>query len=165
MKKTMTVTALCTLLAFVISCGKKEEAAAPAQSEIQKQATTAATEVQKAAETQAAAAQKAAADTAQKAASAATPSAAQQTATQAAQSATSSADAEAKSAIAKAQSLMAEKKYAEALSSLKSVSGQNLSPDLQSMISELIKKIQTAMAGDATSKASGALGGLLGGKK
>jgi hypothetical protein len=107
MKKTMSVMALCALLALVISCGKKEEAAAPSQAEIQKQVTTAATEIQKAAETQTAAAQKTVTETVQKAATEATQSATQQTATQAAQSAASSADAEAKGARALADFLLA----------------------------------------------------------
>ncbi|MCX6899872.1 MAG: hypothetical protein NT105_14375 [Verrucomicrobia bacterium] len=152
--------AVCGAFALVISCGKKEEAAPSAQSEAPKAVTAPVVEapkvvtapvaeVQKAVETKAAPVQQAAATQAQSTAAQATDMA--------------------KGAIEKAQALMADKKYADALTSLQSLAGQSLSPDMKSMVDGLIKQAQQAMAaqaaGQATSEATKTLGGLFGGKK
>lgn len=79
----------------------------------------------------------------------------------------------AKGVIVKAQALMADKKYADVISSLQSLAGQSLSPETKAMVDGLIKQAQQAMAtqaanqaaSQATSEATKALGNLFGGKK
>lgn len=140
---------VCGAFALAISCGKKEEAAPPPQAEAPKAVTAPVAEVQKAVETKAALVQP--------------------VATTQAQSMTAQATDMAKGTIEKAQALMADKKYADALTSLQPLAGQSLSPDMKSMVDSLIKQAQQAMAaqaaGPATSEATKALGGLFGGKK
>ena len=79
----------------------------------------------------------------------------------------------AKSAIAKAQALMADKKYADALTTLQSLAGQTLSPENKATVDNLIQQAQQAAAkqavssatDSATSQASKTIGNLLGGSK
>jgi hypothetical protein len=141
---------VCGLFAFAVSCGKKEEAPPAAQPEAPK---TTAAEVPKAAEA--------------KPAPAPAPAAAP------AQSMVTQATDLAKGAIDKAQALMADKKYADAVTTLQSLAGQALSPENKAMVDKLIQQAQQAMAKQAvssatdaaTSQATKALGNLLGGSK
>lgn len=140
---------VCGVFALAVSCGKKEEAAPPARTEAPKPAT----EAPKAAE--------------------AKPAPVPAPAPAVAPSVTSHVTDMAKDAIAKAQTLLADKKYADALSSLQSLSGQALSPENKAMVDNLIKQAQDAMAKSAVSSATDAaksqatkaLGNLLGGSK
>ena len=144
---------ICGAFALAVSCGKKEEAAPLTQTEAPKVVTAPVAEVQKAVETKAAPVQ--------------------QAATAQAQGMTAQATDMAKSAIEKAQALMADKKYANALSTLQSLGAQSLSPENKALVDSLIKQAQQAVAAQAvnkatdqaTSEASKALGNLLGGKK
>jgi hypothetical protein len=144
---------ICGTLALVISCGKKEEAAPPTQSEAPKAVTAPVAEAQKAVETQAAATQ--------------------QAATAQAQGIAAQATDMAKGAIEKAQALLADKKYADALTALQALALQSLSPENKALVDGLIKQAQQAMAAQAVNKATDAaateatkaLGNLLGGKK
>ena len=143
---------ICGAVALTVSCGKKEESAPPAQTEAPKTITAPVAEAQKAVETKAAPAR--------------------ETAISQVQSMAAQATDAAKSAIGKAQSLIADKKYADAISTLQSL-GANLSPENKALVDGLIKQAQQAMASQAVSQAtdqaasqaSKALGGLFGGKK
>ncbi len=140
---------VCGVFALAVSCGKKEEAAPPAQTEAPKPAV----EAPKAVE--------------------AKPAPAPAPAPAAAPSVTTQVTDMAKSAIEKAQALMADKKYADALTSLQSLAGQALSPENKALVDNLMKQAQDAMAKTAVnnatdaakSQATKALGNLLGGSK
>lgn len=161
MKSKYAVIALTTAAAFWLAtgCGKKEEAAPVAQ-ETQKAVEKTAADVQKAAEQQAPAVQQAAqqaAATAQQAAASA-----QQTATAAA----TQAGTETQSLIDKAKGLMADKKWMDALATLKDAAGKQPTAEQKGLLDQLIAEVQKALAGDAgtqlKSEATKALGGLLG---
>jgi hypothetical protein len=161
MKSTYAEIALTTAAAFWLAtgCGKKEEAPPTAQ-DAQKAVQQAAGEAQKAAEQQAPAVQQAAqqaAATAQQAAASA-----QQTAAVA----TTHAGTEAQSLIDKAKGLIADKKWADALSTLKDAAGKQPTAEQKDLLDQLIAEVQKALAGDAgtqlKSEATKALGGLLG---
>jgi L-lactate utilization protein LutB len=161
MKSKYAVIALTIAAAFWLTtgCGKKEEAAPVAQ-DAQKAVQQAAGEAQKAAEQQAPAVQQAAqqaAATAQQAAASA-----QQTAA----AATTQAGTEAQSLIDKAKGLMADKKWVDALGTLKDAAGKQPTAEQKGLLDQLIAEVQKAMAGDAGTKlkseATKALGGLLG---
>lgn len=160
--KYIAVFAICGVFALAISCGKKEEATPPAQSETPKAAAAPAAEASKAVTAPAVEVPKVVESTA---------AAVQTTATQT-QSMTAQATDTAKSTLEKAQALMADKKYADAISALQSLSGQSLSTENKALTDSLLKQAQQAMAaqsvssmtGQASSQASTLLGGLLGGK-
>jgi hypothetical protein len=67
--------------------------------------------------------------------------------------------------IDKAKALIADKKYSEALESLKGLSDLKLTSDQQKMVDDLKAEIQKLMASDAASGATKSVGGLLDGKK
>jgi len=135
---------VCGAFALAVSCGKKEETAPAAQTEAPKTVT----EAPKAAEAKPAPAP-------------------------AAPSMTDQATDMAKGVIDKAQALMADKKYADALTTLQSHAGQALSPENKATVDNLIKQAQQAAAkqavssatDSATSQASKTIGNLLGGSK
>ncbi len=161
--------AVCGAIALAISCGKKEEAAPPTQSEAPKSVTAPAVEVQKTVETKTIVAPAVEVQKAVETQAAA----AQQAVTAQAQNMTAQTTDITKGIIEKAQALMADKKYADALGSLQSLAGQSLSPETKAMVDGLIKQAQQAMAtqaanqaaSQATSEATKALGNLFGGKK
>ena len=191
MKSKCAVIALTTAAAFWLTtgCGKKEEAAPTAQ-ETQKAVQQAAGEVQKAVEQQVpampqapaveqAAQQATTTMQVQKAAEQQAPAvqqAAQQvtaavqqaaaSAQQPAAAATPQAGSEAQSLIDKAKGLMADKKWVDALGSLKDAAGKQPTADQKGLLDKLIAEVQKAMTSDAGSQLKGgatkALGGLFG---
>ncbi|MCX6906510.1 MAG: hypothetical protein NTY01_00540 [Verrucomicrobia bacterium] len=125
---------ICATFALVVSCGKKEEAAPPATSEAPKSVTPAVAEAQKPVEIKAPPVALPVAPPAQPAAAAQPQSGAAQ------------ATDMAKGAIEKAQAFMADKKYADAISSLQSLAGQSLTTENKTLADSLIKQAQQAMA-------------------
>ncbi|MFA6560836.1 MAG: hypothetical protein WCV00_02885 [Verrucomicrobiia bacterium] len=161
--------AVCAAIALAISCGKKEEAAPPTQSEAPKSVTAPAVEAQKPVETKAVVAPAVEVQKAVETQAATV----QQAVTTQAQSMTTQATDITKGVIEKAQALMADKKYADALSSLQSLAGQSLSVESKTLVDGLIKQAQQAIAaqtvsqmtGQASSQASTVIGNLLGSNK
>jgi predicted Zn-dependent protease len=91
-----------------------------------------------------------------------------QTATQAAadlKPATNEATEQANNLFAQAKSFMAEKKYSEALNSLKQLSNLKLTPEQQKMLDDLKQQVQAALAKAGATEAASKLGDVLGGKK
>lgn len=144
----ITTLTLSAALVWAVGCSKKEEPAPPTVQETQKATGTAVGEMQKAAETNKATAQTAV-----------------ETAKTAAASAVDAAKAKAQDIIDKAKSLVGENKYQDALNALQGLAGMSLTDEQQKIVDGLKKQIQDALAKKATSDASSAVGGLLGGKK
>lgn len=141
--------ALCGWVSLsMVGCGKQDEQTPPAVGGAQKSVDKAVSDAQKPAEEQKAAAQPVAAE-------------AQKSATEAA----SAASNQAQGLIDKVKTLIAEKKYTEALASLKELSALKLTPEQQKLVDDLKAQVQKAIASsaadDASKKATDAVGGLL----
>ena len=67
--------------------------------------------------------------------------------------------------IDRAKGYVADKKYQEALDTLKELAGAKQTPEQQKLVGDLNAQIQSALAKAAGSDAASALGGALGGKK
>ena len=67
--------------------------------------------------------------------------------------------------IDRAKGYVADKKYPEALDTIKQLAGAKLTPEQQKLVDDLKAQIQSALAKAAGSDAASALGGALGGKK
>jgi hypothetical protein len=85
-------------------------------------------------------------------------------ATQAAKDAAKDAGLNAQTLIDKAKALIKDKKYEDALSSLKQLSALKLNADQQQILDDLKKQITDAMAKAKTTDAGAAVNGALGGK-
>lgn len=77
------------------------------------------------------------------------------------QAVTAPAQSQAQALIDRVKALVAEKKYTEALSSLKEVSNLQLTPTQQTLVDQLKAQIQKAMATQATPDAAKSVGGML----
>lgn len=75
------------------------------------------------------------------------------------------AEGEAQSVLAQAREYVAEKKYTEALNSLKRLSNLKLTPEQQKTLDELRNQIQASLAQSGVSNAASKLGNMLGGQK
>lgn len=167
---TLLALAACGTALLLSACGKKEEPIAPTADGAQKPASPIAGDAQKPLEAVASEAQKAAtsaggeaqkqAEDVKTAAATAAADAQKQVETKAA-----AGQGQAQGLIDRAKGLLAEKKYTEALSSLKGVSNLKLTAEQQKWVDELKAQIQKAMAGQAASDATKAAGGLLDPKK
>ena len=78
---------------------------------------------------------------------------------------TDNAVAQTQGLIDRAKGYVADKKYQEALDTLKQLAGAKQTPEQQTLIDGLKTQIQSALAKAAGSDAASALGGALGGKK
>jgi thioredoxin-like negative regulator of GroEL len=67
--------------------------------------------------------------------------------------------------IDRAKGYVADKKYQEALDTIKQLAGAKQTPEQQKLVEDLKAQIQSALAKAAGSDAASALGGALGGKK
>ena len=74
---------------------------------------------------------------------------------------TSSASSKAQEYIDKAKTLVNEKKYQDALTSLKELGSLSLSPEQQKVVDDLKKTIQNALGSSATTNGATAIQGLL----
>jgi len=89
---------------------------------------------------------------------------AQQAATEVKQEA-SKAVAQAESLLSQAKSLVTDKKYQDALNTLKQVSNLKLTPEQQKVLEDLQRQVQAGLASLGATNAAQKLGGFLGGKK
>lgn len=133
----------------LVGCGKQESQTPPAVTESRPTVEKTVSDAQKQAESQKAAAQSAATQ-----------------AEKAVTDAAASAGDQAQGLIDKVKTLVAEKKYNDAMTTLKELSALKLTPEQQKLVDELKAQVQKALAGsaadDAAKKASEATGGLLG---
>jgi len=152
--KTKHLLALLTVAALtvgLIGCEKKSESGIPAPSTtstntigntLKDAANTAATEVKKVAEEVKTTAEKTVTD-----------------ATAEVKSLTSTATSKAQEYIDKAKTFVSEKKYQEALTSLKQLSDLSLTPEQQKAVDDLKRTIQAALSNSATTNAINSLFG------
>ena len=75
------------------------------------------------------------------------------------------ANSQVQTLIEKAKGLVTDQKYKDALTVVQQLSGMTLTPEQRSLVDGLKTQIQTALAKNAASDASSALGNILGGKK
>lgn len=133
----------------MIGCGKQESQTPPAVSESRPSVEKAVSDAQKQAESQKATAQSTAAE-----------------AEKAVGDAAATASSQAQGMIDKVKTLIAEKKYNDAMTTIKELSALKLTPEQQKLVDDLKAQVQKALtssaAEDATKKASEAAGGLLG---
>jgi hypothetical protein len=155
---------LCCFGLALSSCSKKEESAPPpATGNAETSMNATAADLQKSAGSAAADAQKAASSAAadaQKQVQAASSDAQKLT-----EQGAAAVQNQSQGLIDKAKAYIADKKYTEALDSLKNLSNLKLTADQQKVVDDLKAQIEKAMASDAASGATKAVGGLLDGKK
>lgn len=132
----------CATLAAVSGCKKEEPVSSPAGTENKQAADVVATGVTQAVQ---------AATTEKKPAEAVPPTGADVAQTQ--------------GLIDRAKGYVADKKYQEALDTIKQLAGTKQTPEQQKVVDDLKAQIQSALAKAAGPDAASALGGALGGKK
>ena len=174
MSSLIPIVAISCLSLTLCSCSKKEEPVPPTPGSAEKSANTTAADAEKAVTGAAADAQKAASGAAADAqkqiqATAADAQKEVQKNTADAQKLTEAGAAasqnQAQGLIQKAKQLIADKKYSDALESLKGLSNLKLTSDQQKIVDDLKTQVEKLMASDAASGAAKSVGGLLDEKK
>jgi outer membrane protein assembly factor BamD (BamD/ComL family) len=90
---------------------------------------------------------------------------ASEAATKAATEAKQEATTQAESLLTQAKTYISEKKYQDAVNSLKQVSNLKLTPDQEKVLQDLQKQVQAGLASMGATNAAEKLGSFLGGKK
>ena len=160
-KLVITGVVACATLAAVSGCKKEEPVSSPVDqrtwesvtSQTQKAVVGAASEVKEATETVASGVTQA------------VPAAASERKPAEAVTLTDAEVAQTQGLIDRAKGHLADKKYQEALDTIKQLAGAKQTPEQQKLVEDLKAQIQSALAKAAGSDAASALGGALGGRK